>query len=97
MVVMDVLFIRVDLLCQGRDFFCAQNIVVDADIVDQAGEETGRIKGLVGTNGETAIGNDAADTIAVFRHLIPIYIQVSMQSNEIINQSDMMPLVIRDD
>jgi len=37
-------------LCNGRDFFWGQNIVVDADIVDQAGEETGCIKSLVSTN-----------------------------------------------
>jgi len=37
-------------LCQGLDSLYAERLIVDADIINQAGKETACIKGLAGTN-----------------------------------------------
>jgi len=37
------------LTTQIRDLLGAEHLIVDANIINQAGEETARLKGLVGT------------------------------------------------
>ena len=50
MVIPGVLFLSESDYCASASILSAERLVVDADIVNQAGKETACIKGLAGTN-----------------------------------------------
>jgi len=53
------------LLCQGYDFFWAERGVVDADVIDEAGEERSRTDGFAGADIQAAVGIGQFNTLGV--------------------------------
>ena len=62
------------LLCQGRDFFCAQSLVVNANVINQAGEESLYTKCFLSAEIQASVRADAGNKIDISRRLYSIHI-----------------------
>lgn len=84
------------LLHEGCDFLCGKSLVVDADVVDQAGEEGGCIKVSSGAKIQTTNRLYPAYIANIHGNLRTIYIQPPFHCSTIIHKADVMPLIICD-